>query len=189
MSAGAAQHGYHRLVRHLSRLELLLPGTPLRASEFFRLSLSQKPILWFEDFLLRALGHCSEVWLSLSFSAERPIVSREGERETPRRVRALEREPTLPERSDTPQGRYALRVGLVRGHSLGLCLWVSVHGIGAGVPLFLGVDTCMPVNVCSNTCCVASVCGSVFTACVEMSCLWAAGFAPRMLRLNGGWRR
>lgn len=36
-------------------------STSLWASESFSHSLSQKLIIWFDDFLLRALGHCSEV--------------------------------------------------------------------------------------------------------------------------------
>lgn len=57
----------------------------------------------------------------------------------------------------------------MRGQGLGLCLWVSVHGIGAGAPLSLGVDTAMPMDACSDPCCAASVWGSMFVAHVEMS--------------------
>ena len=58
----------------------------------------------------------------------------------------------------------------MRGQGLGLCLWVSVHGVGAGVSLFLGVGTLVPMNACSDTRSAASVWVSMIMACVEMRC-------------------
>lgn len=78
-----------------------------------------------------------------------------------------------------------LRVELVWGQGLGLCLWVSVHKVGAGVSLFLGVGPSVPMNACSNTCCAASVWVSMFMACGEMRGLCAAAFAPNMRHRNG----
>lgn len=142
------------------------------------LSLSQNFIIWCEDFLLRPLGHCYEVWLSPNVSTERPIVSREGKGKLQDSGKGTQ---AALEVRHTPR-KVCVEGGAGAGPrpwtlSVGQCAWV-----GSGVSLLLGVGPSVPMNSCSYTCCAASVWVSVFMAFVEMRCLWAAELASSVLR-------
>ena len=76
------------------------------------------------------------------------------------------KEPGLPGRPDTPQGRSALRVGPGVQTLDSACGSVCAGGVDVGVCLLVGVGLSAPVDVCLHVCAQVYVRVSAFVACV-----------------------
>lgn len=76
------------------------------------------------------------------------------------------KEPGLPGRPDTPQGRSALRVGPGVQTLDSACGSVCAGGVDVGVCLPVGVGISAPVDVCLHVCVQVYVRVSAFVACV-----------------------